>query len=202
MAIYMVPMMGIGFIMQSNNKASFNIGCLSILLLPFLQVAALIDFVLTMWPIILGISDQAAWAFPFQLIGTEPIGFLKLVGIMTVVAIIFAFVPIFGRFQSIQTLLLGVLTLGFVLVLVESAFPNTLSRDFQFWPGFWFMIGLLVVGAMMSWIGLIVSALLATPLESVAEGFSQILIFPLAAIFGFIPVFMYGSWLGAQLHGG
>jgi hypothetical protein len=37
--------------------------------------------------------------------------------------------------------------------------------------------------------------------EFAAEGFGRLLVFPIAAIFGFIPVFMYGAWLGAQLRG-
>lgn len=202
LAIYMIPMVGIGIIMQSGNKAAVNIGCLSMVLLPILQVAALIVFVLTMGPIILGISDQAAWTFPFQLIGVMPFAFLKLVGVITVAAFILAFVPIFGRFQSLHTLLLGALTLAFVLTLLESAIPGAASLKVRFWPGFWFLIGLLVVGVLMSWVGLMVSALLATAFENVTGGLAQLFIYPLAAIFGFIPVFMYGAWLGAQLRGG
>ncbi len=34
------------------------------------------------------------------------------------------------------------------------------------------------------------------------EGLGQLIMFPIGAIFGFIPVFMYGAWLGAQVRGG
>src|SRR3990172_1360704 len=90
LVIYMVPMAAVGFIMQSENligklpeAAAGGIGCLSIVLLPLLQVAALIVFILTISPIIFGISDQAAWAFPFSFIGSTPLTLLQLSCILT-----------------------------------------------------------------------------------------------------------------------
>jgi hypothetical protein len=209
LAIYMVPMAAFGFIMQSENvveklpkAAAGSIGCLSIVLLPLLQVAALIVFILTMSPIIFGISDQAAWAFPFSLIGSTPLTFLKLVGILTVAAIILGVIPVFGRIQALHTLFLGALALGFVLYMVEYVNPGAVLYRVRVWPGIWFLVGLLAVGALMSWAGMMLSAILVTALEKVTGEFAQLFMFPLAAIFGFIPVFMYGAWLGAQLRVG
>lgn len=54
----------------------------------------------------------------------------------------------------------------------------------------------------MAWVGMMVAALAVTALELAQEGIGQIVMFPIAAIFGFIPVFMYGAWLGAQVRGG
>ena len=72
-------------------------------------------------------------------------------------------------------------------------------------PGFWFTVGLLIIGAIMAWVGIWVAALLATAVDSASEereGFGSLIMFPAAAIFGFIPVFIYGAWLGAQLKHG
>ena len=76
------------------------------------------------------------------------------------------------------------------------------SKRVDLIPGFWFSVGLLVIGGLMSWIGLMVSALVAAAFEQASEGLGQLLMFPVAAIFGFVPVFIYGAWLGAQLKGG
>jgi hypothetical protein len=201
--IYMVPMGAVGFVMQSENvvkklpeAVTVSMGCLSMVLLPLLQVAALTVFILTMFPIILGISDQAAWAFPFSLIWSTPLTFLKLVGILTVVTIILGVIPVLGRIQALHTLFLGALALG----MVEYVNPGAVFWRVQFYPSLWFFAGLLAVGALMSWIGMMISAVLVTALEKVTGEFAQLLIFPLGAIFGFLPLFMYGAWLGSQLR--
>ena len=51
----------------------------------------------------------------------------------------------------------------------------------------------------MSWIGIMVAALMIAPITLAEEGLSQLIMFPIAAVFGFFPVFMYGAWLGSQL---
>ena len=72
----------------------------------------------------------------------------------------------------------------------------------DFLPGFWFSVGLIVIGGIMSWIGMMVAAFTVTALELAQDGIGQIIMLPVSAIFGFIPVFMYGAWLGAQVRGG
>lgn len=51
-------------------------------------------------------------------------------------------------------------------------------------------------------LGAMLAALLATVIEAKAESMGQLLVFPIATTFGFIPVFIYGAWLGAQLRAG
>jgi hypothetical protein len=97
---------------------------------------------------------------------------------------------------------LGGLALAFVLVTLDSVKPGFVMGHVDFIPGFWFSVGLLVIGGIMSWVGMIVVALIATGLDMAEEGIGQLLMFPIGAIFGFIPVFIYGAWLGAQVKGG
>jgi len=92
--------------------------------------------------------------------------------------------------------------LMFVIGILDSMNPGIVKGRVDFVPGFWFSAGLLVVGGVMSWVGMMVAALIATALEMAEEGIGQLLMFPIGAIFGFIPVFMYGAWLGAQVRGG
>lgn len=197
-AICIVPMAAIGLYLQSHQEgpAATRIGCISMLVLPLVQVSALCVFILTMWPIIFGTSDRAAWEFPFVLITKHPMFFIKLVGSLLIAAVILAFVPFLGRLQSVQTLVLG----GLALILVIALLAPASARRIELWPGFWFSVGIVVVGGLMAWVGHMVSAMLATALESFTAGLATLLLFPLAAIFGFIPVFIYGAWLGAQLR--
>jgi hypothetical protein len=202
LAIFFVPMIVMGMVMQKNESAGALAGCLSMLLMPVVQVAAMAVMVLTLAPIIFGFAEDAAWSFPWQLIAMAPGAFFKLVGVLVVAAIILAFIPILGQLQSLQTLVLGGIALMFVLGILDSVNPGIVKGRVDFIPGFWFLVGLIVIGGIMSWVGMVVAALAVTALELAQEGIGQIVMFPIAAIFGFIPVFMYGAWLGAQVRGG
>jgi hypothetical protein len=116
-----------------------------------------------------------------------------------------AFLPILGRFPPFHSLVLGALALALVIAIIENTYPGAVSKRVHFWPGFWFAVGLLVVGGVMVWLGVLVAALLAMAVDAIAgdtaaKGLGQLLMFPVAATFGFIPVFIYGAWLGAQLR--
>jgi len=201
LAVYMVPMGIVGLLAMRSEKAAGAIGCLSMLVLPALQVFAIFVFVLTLSPIILGLSQEAAWGFPWVLAFEAPGAVAKFVGLLLIAALIVAFIPILGRLQSLHTLVLGAFGLALVLGIIDNANPGYVAKHVHFWPGFWFALGLLVIGAVLAWVGTLAAAALAVAVESKIEGFGQMLMFPIGAIFGFIPVFMYGAWLGAQLRG-
>ena len=126
----------------------------------------------------------------------------KFVGKLLVAAIVLAFIPILGRVQSMHTLLLGSFALALVIAIIASINPTVAAKQIHFWPGFLFVIGLLVVGSAMAWIGTMAAALLSTVIEARAEGMGQLLVLPVAAVFGFIPLFIYGAWLGSQIRAG
>ncbi len=195
-------MIGITLLIEKNEAIGRTVGCLSMFILPVIQVAAIAIFILTLAPIIFGFSEDAAWSLPWKIIAMAPGAFFKLVGVLVVAAIILAFIPILGRLQSLQTLVLGGIALTFVLGLLESINPGVVTSRVDFIPGFWFSTGLIIIGGLMAWVGLMVAGLVAVSFEQFGEGLGQLLVFPIAAIFGFIPLFMYGAWLGAQVKGG
>lgn len=208
LAIFFIPMAIVGMIMEKSEGGGAAVGCLSMLLsmllLPVLQVAAIAVFVLTLAPIIFGFAEDAAWSFPWKILTMAPGAFFKLVGVLVVAAIVLAFIPILGQLNSLQTLVLGGIALMFVLGILDSVNPGIVRGRVDFVPGFWFSVGLLVIGGVMSRVGMMVAALILTLMAK--EGIGQLLMFPIGfpigAIFGFIPVFMYGAWLGAQVRGG
>lgn len=199
LAIYLVPMLVVGIMMQRNAEAEGLAGCLTVLLLPILQVAGMAVFVLTLFPIIFGIADDAAWEFPWQVIVNAPGAFFRLVGILVLTAVLLAFVPFLGQLQSLQTLVLGGIALVVMIGVIDASAPGSISQSVSIYPGFWFCVGLVVIGGLMSFIGTMAAALLVSGLEIATPGLGQLIMFPIAAIFGFIPVFMYGAWLGSQL---
>jgi hypothetical protein len=66
--------------------------------------------------LILGLGEDAAWSFPWKLITLAPGLFLKLVGVLVVLAILLKFVPFIGEFRSLQTLVLGGIALVFFVL--------------------------------------------------------------------------------------
>lgn len=201
LAIFMLPMLLFALIKERSESAGGILGCLSMILIPMLQAAAILVLVITLSPIILGIDHNAAWTLPWAVLSIAPGLFAKSVVTLLVVSFVLAFIPILGQFQSLQTLVLGAISLVFSAGLLKALSPGTLEGGGPLYPGFWFVIGLLVIGGGMSFIGTMVAALFASAVGTAHEDTGQLLVFPVAAIFGFIPVFIYGAWLGAQLRG-
>src|SRR6266511_961345 len=199
----MGPMILVGLAMEKGGEKSEGVvGCLGMLIIPVLQVAALAVFVLTLAPIILDVAEDAAWSLPWKFITLTPGVSLQLLGILIVAAVLLNFVPFLGQLRSLQTLLLGGIALAsFALGIVKSVNPELASGKLDLIPGIWFTVGLLIVGAIMNWVGLLVAALLVAAIDSASEKggkLGELIMYPVAAIFGFIPIFIYGAWLGVQ----
>ena len=127
--IYMIPMFIFGSILDRGNDG-FQVlfGCLSMFILAFFQISATIIFILTLSPIILGISEDAAWSFPWIVIYLVPGEFLKWAGILVVANIVLTFIPIFGKWNSFQTLILGGISLVSVVGFIDSISPDICCR--------------------------------------------------------------------------
>jgi hypothetical protein len=191
-----------GFILTKAGKAEGAIGCLSMIILPFLQVFALFVFVLTMSPIILGLSKEAAWSLPWVLASMEPWFVAKYVGVLWLATIVFGFIPFAGNLESLQTLLIGIFTLAIVVGVIAANNPELATKHIVFLPGGWFVFGFLVIGLVMVWLGSMLAGLLLAVIGARIEGNGELLVSAIAATFGFLPVFIYGAWLGAQIRAG
>ncbi len=88
-----------------------------------------------------------------------------------------------------------------MLNILDAFYAGAVKAQVDILPGFWFVVGLLVVGGIMAGIGMMVATLLGGLLGMASEGIGVLVMFPIASVFGFIPVFIYGAWLGAQLSG-
>jgi hypothetical protein len=199
-AITFVPMLALSSVFTKKRKAIVAVGCLSMLALPAIQVFALVVFVLTLWPIMLGLSDHATWAMPWQLAIESPGALAGFIGMLLVVAVVLAFIPLLGQLQSLHTLVLGIFAIGLVVRLIDGIRPDIAFNQVHFWPGFWFVVGLLVVGGVVGWLARLLAAVVATALDSAMEGLGSLVVFPLGAVFGLVPLFIYGAWVGMQFQ--
>lgn len=200
LAIFFIPMIITGTIMEKSQNSGWLIGCLSMLFMPVFQVAAMAVMILSISPIIFGLSDDAAWSLPWILVTMAPGLFFKLVVTLVIASIVLAFIPILSRFQSLQTMVLGGIVLMFVLGIVNETYPGVVIDHVDLIPDFWFSVGLITIGGIMAWIALILVALIIEITGMAEESIGQLLMAPIPAILGFIPVFMYGAWLGAQIR--
>ena len=156
--------------------------------------------IFTLSPIILGISDEAAWSLPWILLTNEPMVFLTIIGVLFVAAIRLGFIPIIGQIQSLPMVILGGLCLAASLRLLDDVFPNMNVNLIDPIPSFSCLVGFLIIAGLVSRLGGMAVASIAVVLEGKAHSpFPEYAIIPLASVSAFIPVFVYGAWLGNQL---
>jgi len=195
-AIFIIPTMVFAIAMEKNEA----IGCLGAIITPFIQTFASIVFIFTISPIILGISEDAAWSLPWLVLLNEPMVFLKIIGLLFIAAILIAFIPIIGQIQSLDMVVLGGLCLAFILSLLNSVYPGMGINQINPMPSFSYLAGFIVIAGISSWVGIMAVALIVTAIEeNVNETLAEYIMIPLGSVFNFIPIFIYGSWLGNQL---
>lgn len=197
LSLALAPALLVGLVTSRAGVASLPIGCLSVLIMPFFQAFALLVFVLTLSPLMLGTGADASWSLPWRLLLHSPWFVAKILGVMLVVAVVLALIPLVGQLHTLHALASGAVALAVVVVMIEGPAP---SRKIAMWPGWWFGLGLLAIGTMLAFIGTIVAAIVVTAVDAKAEGLGQLIAFPLVAPLGFIPLFIYAAWLGAQVR--
>ncbi|HXX00202.1 MAG TPA: hypothetical protein VEJ00_03235 [Candidatus Acidoferrales bacterium] len=204
--IFVGPLVLVGLAVQRSEVGTGLGGCLMTFVMPVLQTFAIFVFVLTLFPIILGVGNGAAWTLPWVLGGQDPWLMARMVVVLFIAALLMAFVPLVGAWESLHTAVLGSIALTFVIRMLDS--PGSVYSHIALWPGLWFFLGLVAVGGLMAWVGrlvavglgVLVSAGLARVLKNSTEGIATLLMFPMAGIFGFLPMFLYGAYLAAQIH--
>jgi len=190
------PMMIFGLIGQKNEA----IGCLGgMLIAPVFQALATLIFVFTLFPILLGLGEDAAWSFPWKLLFSSPWPMIKAALIILLATIILAFIPILGQIQSLHTFASGAISLIIIVGILHSGYPDMPVEKIHFMPGILTIIGFLVIAGIVSWASTMLLAVIATAMGEKAEDYSMLIAMPLGGVFGMIPVFIYGSYLSQQL---
>ncbi len=133
-------------------------GCLGTLLQPFFYAFATWVFVLTMAPILLGLSGKAAWSFPWIILIDNPWWTIKIVGVILLVSIaIAAFIPIIGVMPSVQTLVSGTISIMSVLGLIDQIRPDLNISNISLFPGYLYMVGFLLISGITLRVGLFIT---------------------------------------------
>jgi len=168
------------------------------LFLPILESIAIAVAVLTLFPIIFGMGDDAQWNFPIRAMILSPGGFLGLLVMLIVLAYIMDVIPKLRKLRLIKMFVLGGICLIFVRVFMSFINPMIETDLTSFVPGFWFICGIIAISAVLSKVGHFVFVSFTRVMGSkfdLREEVAELLILPIIATMGFLPVFIYGAWL-------
>lgn len=208
LAIYTIPIMAATAAADRKMYTTGRVtnGCFVVVLTPLLQMTATLVFVLILTPIILGLSEDAAWDFPWVLLIVDPGTFFKLVGILLVSIVLLMLIP-FMASQALSTFILGGTILIFALRILGFVDPDVANKLTDFIPDFWFSIGLIITAGITYWAGIVVTMGIANGIRLLInpradEDSIMPFILPIGIVFQFIPVFIYGAWLGLQAKNG
>lgn len=194
--LMLTPIIMIFLILQKRHALSIRY--FRRLFLPLFEAIAVSGVVLTLFPIILGLGDDALWAFPLTVMQLSPLSFLGMLGILIVLAYLIDVVPQFRKLQSFKTLVLGGVSLVFVQIILSFINPIIDIELSNFIPGFWFICGTILLSGLLSKLGHFVFVSFAIILGNkfnLREEVAELLILPIIATLGFLPVFIYGAWL-------
>jgi hypothetical protein len=200
-AIFYAAAFIVNTLTRKNRMSVAAAGRIS-LLLPVLQACALLVFVLSLAPIIFGVAEDAAWSYPLEIITAATGRFFTLIGILIVFSGMMAIIPLLRRLPALQSFVLGVIALMFCFGIFITENPGILKGPIAVIPDIWIITGLLAIVSVTSWAGRRTAAFAGRMSGIEEKGPGKIILFPLSAVFGLLPVFMYGAFLGVQLRGG
>jgi hypothetical protein len=195
-SLFLLPVLVVCFSVKKKGGACIKY--LRILFLPVLEAVAVAVFVLTLFPIILGLGEDALWGFPLRMLKLSPGGFLGLLGILMVLSVALTFITRLTKLESFKTLVLGCVSLIFVQIFLSFINPIIEIEIMDLIPGFWFIVGVTAISGVLSKLGHFISVFFTTGLGKrfdFKEGVAELLCLPVKATLGFIPVFAYGAWL-------
>lgn len=202
-ALFLAPIAAAGKLAEKRP----GLGCATqLLVLPFTQVFATLVVTWMLSPIILGLSDDAAWSLPWRALTRDPGYVIKVVFGATIATLAAAFVPVLGQMPTFLSLVSTGFVIAAVAVALQRSVPELAGLSLDLVPGFWVTIGFVFFGALAFMLGTGVIALIAgfrasrDPESPIEASQPDPLAMASASLLGLVPGFMYGAWLGLQFR--
>ena len=170
-------------------------GALLIILQPLLVSVATLVFVLSTLGILLGMTDDAMWGFPWTLLAAEPWFFIKTAGLMLIVGLVLSFIPVIGSISSFTTFVEAVVALMIVLPAIN-LFP---VDHVQFIPDLMTSIGFIILSAFIGWLAFMIIMGPLLSIDKGESGWTMGLGFVVASTPGLIAILFYGAYIAQQL---
>jgi len=199
--ISFLPVIGDMLATTSDSYLRMTKGSLlAMLVQPFFQSLGVFISVCTLSPIILFGQSEAAWSLPWWLIVNVPGRILILLVVMLGASLAGALLPVIGRANSFIMLIMGCAVFSFLTKIGHQINPELNITGVQILPGFTTAVGILIISGFTTWLGIVGSALAVTLLLGEKNRIGELIMIPLGTCFGFIPIFIYGAWLGLQIQ--
>ena len=196
-----LPVMFAGFVAaKDKSTASMTTGCLSQLLIRAFQAGMMYFGILVIFPIVIGISDQAAWQWPKVYLQKHPIQLLKSVEIIWFVCIAVSVIPIIGKSKTFATFLPGVLSIAFIASNINLIDPSLLPKSISYIPNLWISIGYVILFGFAVWIEVIIAGLVVSFIKNPSITVGEVVHHAIGTIIGFIPILIYGAWMGTNFR--
>ena len=196
-----LPIMFAGFVAgKDKSTSSVMTGCLSQLLIRAFQSAVMYIGILVLFPILTGIGDQAAWHWPKVFLQKHPIQLLKSVEIIWFVCIGVSFIPFIGKSTVVATFLPGILSIAFAANDLNLIAPSLLPKTITYIPNLWISIGYGILFGLAIWIEVIVAGIVVSLIKNPSITIGEVVHHGIGTIIGFIPILIYGAWMGNQFR--
>jgi hypothetical protein len=164
-----------------------------------LHIVATTLFVTILSPIFLRISSNAAWCYPINLIAKDPYIILKAFFVYLALAYFARFIPVSGLNRLIHNLVYGGIVLIYILIDFNRKGLVSVDGSLIVVPVNFNLVVLIIICIMSLSLGVFCTAL-AMPV-SYKKGVIFIgLSYSIYAVSLFIPLFVYGAWLGNKLY--
>lgn len=174
----------------------------TVILVPIFQAIGTLFFVYSVALIALGQADYSTWRIPFEIAFYSPGQFLLLPVVIVLASLVLALLPIINQIYALQTLVLSALALAMLFVVADGrGFPR--FSEINWLPGFWFIVGIIVVETIVGAIGLGLAAIFPQLLSKLAgrdmTTLGTLICVPIISTLGFVSFLIYAAWIGAQI---
>jgi len=185
----------------SSEKADALVertGCLFLILQSLFQSLAVFISISILFPLLIGRSS-AGWTIPWMFLYQTPLQTLLLVLAMVVIGAVSGLLPILGNSKTFGMFVMGSIVIGFLVMILAKANPNSQFANMDPFPGWLFVIGITAISAIFTWLATIIVALAISKIGKDSDDVGYIVGLIIGPIFGFLPVFIYGAWIRLQI---
>ncbi|MDX1432441.1 MAG: hypothetical protein R3286_08320 [Gammaproteobacteria bacterium] len=191
---------GAAFLFSRRPDVEAGSGCLMLVMVPVLEVWAMVVFVMTLSPILLGVSSDADWTLPYRALGEHGDQMSALLGGLALLALAMNAIPLLRREWAVHAFVLGSIIVIFSLGLIApDAGAGTAAHAIDYIPGPLLSLVIVLLALAASLVDELVLAAIQAVLGPPESPVRHLVISPIAALPGFLPVFVYAAWLGGQL---
>ncbi|WP_320008035.1 hypothetical protein [Maridesulfovibrio sp.] len=199
LAISLIPMLIFWAMYRTEGNFGEKQLAFSSMVMSLMKTLAIYVFMLTLSPVILGVSDSANWLAPWVLVNEIPIFAAQSFGILMLFSIFAFFIPMLAEMSTFRFLIMGTIALGASLALNDPANPQAAIFGQHLVPDVWFCVFIIALTFVLNLVGCMFSWKMTTMLKLDGSVGGLMLMYAIAAIVGFIPVLIYGAWIGAHM---